>query len=519
MLIDAPIVAVTVHPQRARVTRRGRAELPGGAVDVAVGPLPDALVEDSVRVSGRGSAAVRVVGVDVVWRDLVDVPDERVRAAEEALRAAEREIADLDGTDAGEAAREEMLQRLARTSGHRLAAGLADGTVDASRIGEIGAAVAAELAGVAARRAGTAERRARAEHARAAAQAELARLAGSGRRRRREAVVAVESDGAGEVELEIGYVVPGAGWSSAYDARLDDAGQVHLTWYGVVTQSTGEDWPPCALALSTARPASATTLPELEPWWIDLHRPLPPMPVPMAAAAHGTVPRAARAVTEFAADAVVLEAQPVADTAGVAATWRLPRPTAVPGDGAPHRTTVTTFATPARLDHLTAPALGPDVHVRATVVNTSGHVLLGGPVATFSGDAFVGTTRLGTTPPGEEVELALGLDDQVVVEREQVERTAQKARFGSSRRTVQGWTTIVTNRRATPARVTVRDRLPVSRAAEVGVVDVAVRPEPTSRDDLGRLEWVVEVPPGGRWEAGLRCGVEHPRDASVLGWG
>ncbi|CAA9416232.1 MAG: hypothetical protein AVDCRST_MAG66-2408, partial [uncultured Pseudonocardia sp.] len=54
----------------------------GTSVDVAVGPLPDALVEDSVRVSGRGSAAVRVVGVDVVWRDLVDVPDERVRAAE-----------------------------------------------------------------------------------------------------------------------------------------------------------------------------------------------------------------------------------------------------------------------------------------------------------------------------------------------------------------------------------------------------------------------------------------------------
>ena len=191
----------------------------------------------------------------------------------------------------------------------------------------------------------------------------------------------------------------------------------------------------------------------------------------------------------------------------------------MPGDGAPHRTTVTAFATPARLDHLTAPALGPDVHLRATVVNTSGHVLLGGPVATFSGDAFVGTTRLGTTPPGEETELALGLDDQVVVEREQVERTVQKARFGSSRRTVQGWTTTVTNRRTTPARVTVRDRLPVSRAAELGVVDVALRPEPTSRDDLGRVEWVVDIPPGGRWEAGLRCGVEHPRDASVVGWG
>src|SRR5688500_13752832 len=127
MLIDAPIVAVTVHPRRARLTRRGRAEAPGGAGELALGPLPDGRAAGSVRVAGRGAAPVRVVGVDAVRRAVVGGAGERVRAAEGALRTADREIAALCGTGSGDAAREEMLRRLARTSGHRLAAGLADG--------------------------------------------------------------------------------------------------------------------------------------------------------------------------------------------------------------------------------------------------------------------------------------------------------------------------------------------------------------------------------------------------------
>ncbi len=68
------------------------------------------------------------------------------------------------------------------------------------------------------------------------------------------------------------------------------------------------------------------------------------------------------------------------------------------------------------------------------MTNGSGQVLLAGPVSTFSDDAFVGTTALSQTAPGADIELALGVDDRVVVERELVERTAHKARFGSDPR-------------------------------------------------------------------------------------
>ena len=520
MELMAPIVAVTVHPERARITRRGRATVRAGTAELVVADLPTTLLDDSVRVAGRSDAAARVLGVDLRYRDLAEVPDDRVRAAEAAVRDAERALGVIDGEDAADVARAELLGRLARRSGDRLAAALADGRAGTARVAEVAAVVAAQLVEVAESRRGHAERRVAAQHVLQAAQAELDRLRGSGRQRR-EAVIAVEADADGELELELSYVVHGAGWSSAYDARLGPAegaaGPLDLTWYGMIVQATGEDWPECQLTLSTARPAVAATVPELEPWWIDVRRPREQVMMAAGAAMDAALPMAAqreRAVAPAPMESVLAEAV----NGTVAASWRLARPTAVPGDGTPHRTTVAVFTLPARLDHVTAPAQSPDAHLRATITNSTGQVLLAGPVSTFSDDAFVGTTALSQTAPGADIELALGVDDRVVVERELVDRTAHKARFGSTRGAVERWAIRVENRRSTPARVIVRDRLPVSRHADIKVVDVSLSPEPAERDELGRLEWVTTLAPDRTWEASIRFGVEYPKEALVAGW-
>ncbi|MFD0820315.1 DUF4140 domain-containing protein, partial [Micromonospora zhanjiangensis] len=64
--IEAPVVAVTVYVDRARVTRRGTVTLPAGQHRVGIGPLPLSLDRDSLRVGGSGPATV--LGVDVSTR-------------------------------------------------------------------------------------------------------------------------------------------------------------------------------------------------------------------------------------------------------------------------------------------------------------------------------------------------------------------------------------------------------------------------------------------------------------------
>ena len=90
--------------------------------------------------------------------------------------------------------------------------------------------------------------------------------------------VTVETGPRGNAVYQVGQ----AGWTTAYDVRLTGADAVALTWYGMVWQHSGEDWPACELTLSTARPTVAASVPELDPWWVA---PEPPMRPVMARAA------------------------------------------------------------------------------------------------------------------------------------------------------------------------------------------------------------------------------------------
>ena len=107
---------------------------------------------------------------------------------------------------------------------------------------------------------------------------ELEQLRGSRPRERYVAVVEVEMQQAGELSVELSYVVSNAEWKPIYDLRLveeESGSQCEVTYLAQVAQVTGESWEGVQLALSTARPASSRTLPELQPWYV---RPPAPMP-------------------------------------------------------------------------------------------------------------------------------------------------------------------------------------------------------------------------------------------------
>lgn len=154
------------------------------------------------------------------------------------------------------------------------------------------------------------------------------------------------------------------------------------------------------------------------------------------------------------------------------------------------------------------------VELDVTALDTTGTALLAGPLSASVDGVFVGATHVEPTAPGEEPELALGIDDRVAITRELVERTTGKTLLGGRLDAVETWTISARN----GVHLVVRDRVPGSRHPDVQVVDVLARPEPAERDDLGRLEWRADLAAGGAWEARLRFGVRHARDLPVVGW-
>lgn len=201
--------------------------------------------------------------------------------------------------------------------------------------------------------------------------------------------------------------------------------------------------------------------------------------------------------------------------AGVA--YRVQRPLAVPADGGPQKTSIARFDLDATLDHLTVPVLAPEAYLRATAVNTSSLLLLPGPARVFHGTQFTGETTLETVAAGEELELQLGVDDQIRVERQLRRRSTSKAVIGGTRTIDIGYEITVENHRQGRTRVSVKDRIPVSADGDIKVRLREAGPAPAGQTDLGELSWELPLDAGQAAAIRYRFTVEHPAQVTVTG--
>lgn len=548
--LHAPIVAVTVYPGQARIVRRGRVSLPPGTGQVSLGGLPLGLDAESVRVTGRGPASIAGVDVTRAHRAVHELT-----GAEGRLRAEQRELARRRGesTDARSVLETQisLLQSLGTHAGRTFAKALADGGTEPGRLSPVTDYLTDQLGrALAARRELDESDRSLTDDERRL-ERQLARL---DRQAPDSTVVLVELDVASagpssqppepdpsgqlpepgvsrEVELEVSYLVPGAGWVPRYDIRLEDA-TLAVDWFGLVRQRSGEDWPACELRLSTTRPNAAVTIPELDPWYL---RDRPPAPQPSvrtvagmadAAAYGGPVPVAAmaappggRARVEAAeAPAPMSTAAAVAEQGVTATTYVVQRPTPIPPDGSDHQVLVASFALPARLEHVTAPVRSDDIVLRVRATNDTEHTVRPGRAALYHGPEFVGSTQLSTWAPGEELELALGLDDRIRVERKLVSRSAGKALVGGTRRHELRYRIEVSNYGTDQATITVLDQVPVSTSADIVVRDVVAEPRPEEVTDLGEVRWQLRLAPGQSTQLQLSFRVDTAKHVNLLGW-
>jgi uncharacterized protein (TIGR02231 family) len=522
--MEAPIVAVTVYPQHARITRRGRAALAGESKFTVEG-LPLGVSADSVRANGSGPASI--AGVDVGVQRRAEYFDGGLRELRERRRAAQGRLDEVVDAEAVETSKAELLNTLTRRSGAAFAKALAAGSTEPERVAGVGDALAGQLAQVLGRRRELATRHTElADEVKAIDRAIGARSSDVPD----STVITIELEtlpdapADAEIELEVSYVVTEAWWQSGYDVRLTGE-TVTVTWHGVITQHTGEDWPECELALSTARPAATVGVPELQPWFLDRVSPMQPVHAFAAAGGYGSAgPGGAPEGGCRAQSASLKRMAPMADMSAVveqgaaAATYRPARPIAVPSDGSAHRSTIARLELEAKLDYVTAPVIAEEAFLRAVVVNGSEHTLRPGNASVFHETEYVGTTRLDLWAPGEEVELALGVDERVRVERELVRRTAGKATLSGTKRREAEYRTKITNHGPRDATVTVLDQVPVSRDDGIVIKEVRAKPEPAETTELGELTWRLDLAPGKTGEITLGFRVDAAKGVSLAGW-
>jgi uncharacterized protein (TIGR02231 family) len=178
---------------------------------------------------------------------------------------------------------------------------------------------------------------------------------------------------------------------------------------------------------------------------------------------------------------------------GGSLTYHIRTPTDIPSDGTPHKTTIAILTLSAKLDYFTIPKIAPEVHLRATITNTSEYTLLPGVISIFHGEDFIGKTQLALIAANEDFKVQLGIEERIKVERKLLNREVSKRFMGIGRRISYAYEIKVTNLLATVAKVTVCDQLPVSRHENILVQIGELLPMPQAMTELNLLTWTREI--------------------------
>ena len=536
----AAITQVTVYADRAEVVRTFKGRLETGEQTLVFDRLPGATRLDQLRVEGRG--AFTLVDIRPETIQTKEVANAQVRALQDALKAQDLRQQALNQTEARltfqKSALDKMLARLT-TAGKESANPEMDPLKWAAFLDfqdKQLAEVDRQLLALQADREAV-----RAEVDRL--NRELGALRGNERRSRLLAKVNLDVRQAGEVEVNLSYLVRGPSWSPSYDMRADTkAKTLEVTYRAEVRQATGEDWQGVSLRLSTAQPGLAGREPKMDPWFLTKAE-----AVAFAGTVTGGLVVNGRADNRFqmfnevqvmgnsmtisgVAGGGTLKRMEAMDerrasvqAGGTAATFVIDRKSDILADNKPAQVTVMRESFPAYFRHTCVPKLSPFVYLKTKAVNKTGFTFLPGPTAVFLDGAFVAQANLDLVPSGQDFWTYLGVDQGVSVERKVLARREETTGvFGKKTlRTVFDQVFKLKNGKATDIELVLWDQVPASNHEDIKVVFEEPRYEKDT-DDLKLneskfLEWRLPLKAGAKQDLPFRFAVERPEDIQVVG--
>lgn len=515
--------AVTIYPDRARITASSSAELEPGNHTLVIDGLPLTTDIASVRASGTGTAPVRILGVDVKRAHTTTSPVARVAELEGELERVSDELRTI--TD----------EREALLTQSSLLDGIRENAVEFARSLSRGRGTIDEQAARMAflldqdRSTKTAIRDTDGSIRELTRQIdklkrELKELQSTRLPVHYQALIEVATDAVCTFRPNLNYVVTRAGWQPLYDIRLIENGsrQLEVSYLAQITNQSGQDWDEVALSVSTARPALNQRKPELKPWYVGERKPMPrqvrAMAAPTAAAKTDVVFESALpgedvAMADVAAEVVVASVE----TAGTAVTFRIPGMTTVPSDGAAHKSNIGRFNFKPTIDYLAVPRHTDSVFRRVKMINESASPLLAGSVNLFVGDEFIGNNQIEHAAQSAEIELLLGVEERIVIKRELVKREVDKKLLRDQRQIRYSYKIEVENLLSFAAVVTVEDQIPVSTHEEVKIKLESVTPQSAEISEMNIMKWQLHLEPAEKRTITYEFSVQHPRSIELHG--
>lgn len=210
------------------------------------------------------------------------------------------------------------------------------------------------------------------------------------------------------------------------------------------------------------------------------------------------------------------ESYSTADNTSVSETsvntvFKIETPYSIPSDGKQYNVEVQNYGVPAIYEYYCAPRQDMDVFLVAKTDEWDDLNILPGSSSIYFQGTFVGEAFINPNVTKDTLELSLGRDKNIVVERNLLRDYSKSSSIGGKRKVQRGYEIIVRNTRKKEVKLTLVDQVPVSKYDEVEVEIVESSGAKHTEHD-GKLRWDISIPAGETKKITFKFEVKADKD-------
>ncbi|NER78723.1 MAG: mucoidy inhibitor MuiA family protein [Leptolyngbya sp. SIO1D8] len=526
VLVETQIIAVTVYPNQARVTRQGQIQVVQQATTVEIRNLPASLQPDSLQAYSRGSAQVILQTPQI--ETVVESASQQAHEEQLTLHLHQLEQAFQDCKDrlAALSLQRGFLESLTKQSANSLAQGLSQQSISLEDLEGVLHFFEQSYQKIVSEIANHEHLKQDLEHQLQDVRQKLQQFHGQINPAYYRVLLPLIVEKPGTLDLDIVYDVGPAQWCPLYDVRLDeDLQNLQMDCIAQVQQNTGESWENVELKVSTALPGKNPDVSQTSLWYISVSQ--------ENRNSEGKAVRASRTKTRSPVldetyrmlGAVPGSEIPMAEIeeevgspkmkwAHATITFSALEPATIANDNCPHRVLVDLLRLGSQLTYMALPQQYSAPYLQVHILNSiSQRPLLPGTVHLFRTGGYLGQETLDYVAPGAPFQLNLGLDERISIKHELVARETQS---GNQCLDTRSYRLTLHNPFTYPITINVVEQIPISQTDHIHVSLVKAEPQIfTSKPGL--CQWVVRLDAQETQFIDYQYAIEYPCDMNVVG--
>jgi uncharacterized protein (TIGR02231 family) len=190
-------------------------------------------------------------------------------------------------------------------------------------------------------------------------------------------------------------------------------------------------------------------------------------------------------------------------------------PFTVNSDNKSYSVDMAVYQLPAFYEYLCVPKIDRGAFLIANIVDWEKYSLLEGEANVFFEETYVGKTILDVRNSSDTLQISLGRDKSISVNREKTKDLTSRRFIGNRKEEVRNWKTIIRNNKGQKINMVVYEQVPVSTNSEIEVIVQKISSAKHNPEN-GEIKWEFTLEPAQTKEFEIQYTVRFPRNRNLI---